>query len=115
MENTAIAHFMHNTAMPTEIISNVVCDSIPELPDFEPERYMGNWYEIAHVDSWFTWSHWTCGQASYTDLDDEGNFKVYNSGQGRFHGPRFGAHGDAKCPADSPLGSCFVKFYAQPW
>ena len=71
MESTAIAHFMHNTALPPmDAISNTVCDPIPELPDFDAERYMGNWYEIAHVVSWFTWEHWTCGQASYTDLDD---------------------------------------------
>ena len=31
--------------------------------------------------------------------------------------PRFGIHGDGKCPADEPAGSCLVRFFAPiaPW
>ena len=97
----------------------VVCDQWGGLPfTFEPERYMGNWYGQMHAKNQpFQSDHWTCAQASYTDLKDDGTFKVYNSGQGRFHGPRFGVHGDAKYPADTietfGQGQMFVKFFFQ--
>ena len=100
---------------------NVVCDSVPGLPfTFEADRYMGNWYEIYHSKGeGFQPDSWTCSQASYTDLDTEaGTFKVYNSGEGRFYGPRFGVHGDAMCPSDTSEfgeGQCFVKFFTQPF
>ena len=99
----------------------VVCDTVEGLPfSFEPTRYMGNWYEIYHSSGEpFQPNSWTCNQASYTDLDTEkGTFKVYNSGEGRFFGPRFGVHGDAKCPLDPTEfgdGQCFVKFFLQPF
>ena len=99
----------------------VVCDDVKGLPfTFEADRYMGSWFEIYHSRSEpFQPDSWTCNQATYTELDSEGNFKVYNSGEGRFFGPRFGVHGDAKCPADSieefGEGQCFVKFFLQPF
>ena len=38
---------------------------------------------------------------------------MYNSSKGRFFWfPRFGIHGDAKCPADEEPGQCYVKFFA---
>jgi len=95
----------------------VVCDSFDPLPfALEAERYMGNWYEIYHSSGEpFQPDSWICNQATYTDLDSEGNFKVYNSGQTRFGGPRFGVHGKAKCPATSGSGQCFVTFFFQPF
>ena len=91
----------------------IVCDTIPELESFDAVRYMGNWFEIQHVkDEGFQPNSWKCNQASYTDLDAEGNFKVYNSSQA-FIGPRFGVHGQAKCPAETGPGQCFVKFFFQ--
>lgn len=99
----------------------VVCDKVEGLPfKFEPERYMGNWFEIYHSASEpFQPDSWTCSQASYTDLNTEDlTFKVYNYGEGRFYGPRFGVHGDAYCPKDSSKfgeGQCFVTFFKQPY
>ena len=40
---------------------------------------------------------------------------MYNSGEGRFFGPRFGLHGKGKCPAETGAGQCFVKFFLQPF
>ena len=40
---------------------------------------------------------------------------MYNSGEGRFFGPRFGVHGDAKCPGGFGDGQCFVKFFFQKY
>ena len=100
----------------------VVCDNWGGLPfTFEPERYMGNWYGQMHAKNQpFQSDSWTCAQASYTDLNlDDGTFKVYNSGEGRFYGPRFGVHGDAKYPADTietfGQGQMFVKFFFQKY
>ena len=100
----------------------VVCDNWAGLPfTFEPERYMGNWYGQMHAKNQpFQSDSWTCAQASYTDLNlDDGTFKVYNSGEGRFYGPRFGVHGDAKYPADTietfGQGQMFVKFFFQKY
>ena len=99
----------------------VVCDQVQGLPfTFEPERYMGNWYEIYHSSGEpFQPDSWTCSQASYTDLNlDDLTFKVYNSGEGRFFGPRFGVHGNAYCPQDTSEfgeGQCFVQFFSQPF
>ena len=91
----------------------VVCDAINALPSFDAPSYMGNWYEIMHVkNEFFQPNSWKCNQASYTDLDTEGNFKVYNSSQA-FIGPRFGVHGNAKCPSTTGYGECFVGFFGQ--
>ena len=113
---------VHQTANETEAKSNdVVCDSVQGLSfTFEPERYMGNWYEIYHSSGEpFQPDSWTCSQASYTDLNlDDLTFKVYNSGSGRFFGPRFGVHGNAYCPQDTSTfgeGECFVQFFSQPF
>ena len=101
----------------------VVCDSgnITGLPSFDAERYMGNWFEIYHTKNQpFQPDSWTCSQATYSNLNtDDGTFTVYNSGQGRFHGPRFGVTGDGRCNADDEeafgAGQCFVKFFTQPY
>ena len=100
----------------------VVCDTVPGLPfEFDLERYAGNWYGIMHAKNQpFQSDNWTCSQASYTDLDkDAGTFKVYNSGEDRFYGIRFGARGTAKYPADTietfGQGQMFVTFYGAPY
>lgn len=96
-----------------------VCDTMTPLSfALEAERYMGSWYEIYHsAGEGFQPDRWKCNQATYTDLDAEGNFKVYNSSEDLLatHAPRFGIHGQAKCPADSWSGGCFVRFFHQPW
>ena len=38
---------------------------------------------------------------------------MYNSSHGRWYWlPRFGVHGQAKCPADEGSGQCYVRFFA---
>ena len=81
---------------------------------------MGNWYEIYHSSKEpFQPDSWTCVQAQYTDLDAEtGSFNVYNSSQGKLHGPRFGLKGNAYCPSDTSQygeGQCYVRFFNQEW
>ena len=84
--------------------NSVICDAVPGLPfTFDPVRYMGNWYGQMHAkDQPFQSDAWVCSQASYYDLNaEDGTFTVYNSGEDRFYGPRFGVHGDAKYPAET--------------
>ena len=96
----------------------VVCDTVEGLPfAFEADRYMGTWFEMYHSkDEPFQPNSWTCNQATYSDLNaTDGTFKVYNSSESQFGGPRFGVHGDAKCPAGFGDGECFVTFFKQPF
>ena len=59
----------------------VVCDTVTGLAEgFEADRYMGKWYEIYHSQNQVYQSDsWKCVTADYTDLTDEGTYKVYNS------------------------------------
>ena len=97
----------------------VVCDTVTGLADsFEADRYMGKWYEIYHSQNQiYQPDSWKCVTADYTDLKDDGTFKVYNSSKAKYWLPRFGVHGDGKCPADEAEGSCLVRFFAPiaPW
>lgn len=96
----------------------VVCDSTSGLSfTFEAERYMGNWYEIYHSKGEpFQPDAWTCSQATYSDFDAEkATYKVYNSSQSRFGGPRFGVNLQGECPADFNQGECRVKMFFQKW
>ena len=83
-----------------------VCDSPPAMETaFDSTRYMGKWYGQLHTANQpFQSDLDKCVTVEYTDLTDDGHFKVYNSSHGRYYWiPRFGVHGQAKCPAD--LGS----------
>ena len=94
----------------------VVCDTVtPMAAPFDASRYMGLWYEHMHTANQpFQKDTAICTTAEYTDLTDEGHFKVYNSNKNGKHTwiPRTGIHGDAKCPSDEGSGQCFVKFFA---
>ena len=70
----------------TGIISSVAaaltgCGSTSDIPavrNFEPERYMGTWYEIARLPQYFE-RDLDEVKAQYT-LNDDGTVKVVNSG-----------------------------------
>lgn len=70
----------------TGIISSVAaaltgCGSTSDIPavrNFEPERYMGTWYEIARLPQYFE-RDLDEVKAQYT-LNDDGTIKVVNSG-----------------------------------
>ena len=70
----------------TGIISSVAavltgCETtsdIPAVQNFEPERYMGTWYEIARLPQYFE-RDLDEVKAQYT-LNDDGTIKVVNSG-----------------------------------
>ena len=93
----------------------IVCDNpAPMEIAFDSERYMGKWYGQLHTANQpFQSDLDKCVTVEYTDLTDDGHFKVYNSSHGRWYWiPRFGVHGQAKCPADEASGQCYVRFFA---
>ena len=81
------------------------------MTDFNASAYMGTWYEQVHVkDQAFEFDSWTCGQANYTDLTDDGHFKVSNTNEFvHVHYP-VGINGSVSCPVLTN-GQCFVSFF----
>lgn len=85
------------------------CDVVPAIPDFNAEAYMGTWYEQIHtMNQAFQADTDVCQEAIYSDLDSEGHFVIYNSGQPEGYGERAGVKGTGYCP-DSD-GQVFVHF-----
>lgn len=92
------------------------CDVVEPLADgFEAERYMGKWYQVMHTKTspWQTSA--TCTRAVYSDVDEFGNFSVFNSKRSATGGPAMTAAGYAKCPAENGAGQCFITFNHQPY
>ena len=87
------------------------CDPVEPLAQkFEPERYMGLWYEINNTSRISFQPEWfMCVTAEYTNLDvDAGTFDVQNTSQFLWS-PRFGINGEATI-ADRPNGQASVAF-----
>ena len=83
---------------------------IAAVKDFEPERYMGTWYEIARLPQYFE-RDLDEVTAQYT-LEDDGTIKVLNSG--KRDGESISAEGSAhlKEPDAKPLtGEFRVTFF----
>ena len=111
---------MLSALLATKVInSSVVCDDVTGLPfKFEAERYMGTWYETYRTAGMpFQPDGNTCTTGTYSNLNADGTFDVYNSGQDANYGPREGLAGNAKCPPGSEFGEgrCYVSFYGAPW
>merc|ERR1712156_165367 len=99
-------------------VKGVVCDygALPEMDSFDAPSYMGTWYGIARSTNMpFQPDAWTCTTAQYSELDEEtGIFKVHNTSQSRWGGPRFGIKGHVTCPAEENVANqCVVNFW--PW
>ena len=104
--------------MPFLLRDDFHCDTVSGQTPFDPERYMGVWYEQSHITGeYFQPDSWTCNTAEYTNLDTTtGDFEVSNTGMfaKQRGGKRFGISGTAKCPTENS-GDCFVTFYGAPY
>ena len=90
--------------------SNVVCDTVTKMTNFDGAAYMGVWYEQDHVvNQGFQLDSWTCTQAKYSNLDATGHFTVRNTSDTASFGNPFGVTGTGYCPDKS--GQCFVSFF----
>lgn len=89
------------------------CTGAPEgvqpVGDFELERYLGQWYEIARLDHSFErgLSHVT---ATYTRSGD-GSLQVLNRGYARTEGQWREARGRARMAGPADVGQLEVSFF----
>ena len=90
--------------------SNVVCDVIAPMTNFDGAAYMGVWYEQDHVkNQGYQLDSWTCTQANYSNLIADGHFTVRNTSETINFSAPFGVTGTGYCPDLS--GQCFVSFF----
>lgn len=86
-----------------------VPDGIQPVGGFEPDRYLGRWYEIARLDHRFE-RGLTKVTAEYS-LNPDGSIKVVNKGVSESTGKRKIATGRAKFVQGSELGYLKVSFF----
>lgn len=89
------------------------CVGMPEgvvaVEGFEPDRYLGTWYEIARLDHWFE-RGLTHGSAEYTARED-GGIDVLNRGYDPETGEWSEAEGRAYFVSDRTTGRLEVSFF----
>lgn len=89
------------------------CISLPEkvepVSEFNTDKYMGTWYEIARLDHWFE-RDLTQVTANY-ELQDNGTVKVVNRGFNTEKNEWSEAIGKAKFVGDSRTGHLKVSFF----
>ena len=92
--------------------SNVVCDTVTKMTNFDGAAYMGVWYEQQSVlDQPFGDNSITCSQSKYSDLLADGHFTVRNSSETSDFSPSLSATGTGYCPDLS--GECYVSFWSR--
>ena len=105
------------------------CDKVDIMPmaDFDAARYLGTWYETAHVKEFlFQPSDSVCIVAEYTD-NGNNEFSVVNSYQeGSIQGDltestewglsrRKSITGHAECVSPDGTAACEVEFFGKPF
>ena len=89
------------------------CQTMPEgvepVQNFELDRYLGKWYEVARLDHRFE-----RGLSEVTaeySLRDDGEVRVLNSGLSEKSGEREQAEGRARFAGESDVGFLKVSFF----
>lgn len=89
------------------------CTGLPEgitpVQNFEPDRYLGKWYEVARLDHRFE-RGLTQVSAEYA-MRDDGGIQVLNSGYSAAEDAWKSAEGRAYFVGDSALGHLKVSFF----
>ena len=89
------------------------CSSIPKgakaIKDFDKEKYLGKWYEIARLDFVFE-KNLNNTTAEYS-LNDDGSIKVVNRGFNYIKNKNVESVGKAKFAGDSNEGKLKVSFF----
>lgn len=89
------------------------CTSVPDglspVGGFEPERYLGKWYEIARLDHSFE-RNLTNVSATYTRIEN-GDIRVYNRGFNTANQEWKEIEGKARFLGDETTGSLKVSFF----
>ena len=88
----------------------VTTGDIAAVQDFEPERYMGTWYEIARLPQYFE-RDLDEVRAEYT-LNPDGTIRVVNSGVRDGEAQSITGKAKLRCPNAKPLtGELRVSFF----
>ncbi|WP_018675916.1 lipocalin family protein [Riemerella columbina] len=102
-----------NIILGTLVLTATACVNIPEgvtaVQNFEVERYMGTWYEVARFDFKFE-KNMKNVTATYT-LQPDGSVKVLNKGYDTVKNKWKEAEGKAKFVGDSSVGRLKVSFF----
>jgi len=64
----------------TQEVSDGTCPTFEVITNFDPQKYLGRWYEYSNYDIFFQ-ANGTCDTAQYTDVTEEGGpvtIGVYN-------------------------------------
>lgn len=89
------------------------CRSIPKganvVNDFDANKYMGNWYEIARID--FKYERNLNNTAAQYSLKDNGDIKVINSGYNYVNDEWKKREGNAKFREKQNKGALKVSFF----
>lgn len=89
------------------------CVGVPKgltsVEGFELKRYLGTWYEVARIDTWFEKGSEQVS-ATYT-LKDDGNVKVLNKGYYPGKQAWKTAEGKARFAGDPSRGELKVSFF----
>lgn len=83
------------------------------VTDFNAEKYLGKWYEIARFDYMFE-KGLSNATANYS-LNNDGTIKVVNRGYKDAKGEWKEAHGEAKFSGDKNVGRLKVSFFKPIW
>jgi apolipoprotein D and lipocalin family protein len=99
--------------LPALVVALTACTGLPEgvepVGDFEPDRYLGTWYEIARLDHSFE-RGLTRVTAQYAARDD-GGIEVVNRGYDAQKGAWDEARGKAYFVGDRDEGYLKVSFF----
>ncbi len=93
-------YFAQRVSTPAEVLP---------VEDFEAERYLGHWYEIARIDYLFERGLTSC-TADY-DLNPDGSLSVFNQGFNPKTGEWKSAKAVAKFVGDPSIASLKVSFF----
>lgn len=89
------------------------CTDVPEgiepVKDFQADRYLGTWYEIARLDHSF--ERGLSDVSAHYSLRDDGGLKVVNRGYSAEKGEWKSAEGKALFVEDSTVGHLKVSFF----
>lgn len=104
------AHWIKTSVLFTFLIGcTAVPDGIEPVTDFDKERYLGTWYEIARLDHSFE-RGLSQVTAEYR-LNDDGSIRVINRGYDAASGEWKEARGRAVFVGDSNVGHLKVSFF----
>lgn len=89
--------------------ANVIPEKAKAVENFEVNRYLGTWYEIARFDFYFEKD--LNNTTAHYSLDDKGHLKVLNRGFHVKDKEWKQAEGIAKFRGDKSIGALKVSFF----